>query len=102
MDKRVVTYCRISNDRTGEGAGVERQRKDRHELATARGWTVARDFTDNDVSAYSTRARPAYRALLDAVREGQVDEIIAWHPDRLHRSPIELEEFISLTDSNGV
>jgi DNA invertase Pin-like site-specific DNA recombinase len=36
------------------------------------------------------------------VRAGRADVIVAWHPDRLHRSPVELEEFITLIDGHGV
>lgn len=52
-------------------------------------------FADNDLSAYSGKPRPRYRAMLDAIRAGRIDAVLAWHTDRLHRSPIELEEYIS-------
>ena len=32
---------------------------------------------------------------------GTVDGLIVWHPDRLHRSPLELEEFITLVENTG-
>lgn len=57
---------------------------------------------DNDLSAYSGRVRPAYRQLLEAIRTGAVDGVITWHTDRLHRSPIELEEYINVSDKSGV
>lgn len=102
MTMTVATYCRISDDRTGQGLGVERQRADCVALAASRGWTLGPTYVDNDVSAYSGKARPQYAALLAAVRSGEVGGIIAWHPDRLHRSPKELEEFITLVESKKV
>ena len=86
---------RISNDKTGAGLGVERQEIDCRELAGRLGWTAAEVFADNDLSAYSGKPRPRYRALLEAIRAGRVNAVLAWHTDRLHRSPIELEDYIN-------
>lgn len=58
------------------------------------GWEVGRVFEENDVSAYSGKKRPQYRAMMDAVDRRDVGAIVAYHPDRLHRSPVELEDFI--------
>jgi site-specific DNA recombinase len=99
---RAAIYCRISQDRTGEALGVARQREDAEKLCTDRGWAVAEVLVDNDLSAYSGRARPGYTRLLDAVRAGEVDAIVAWHPDRLHRSPRELEDFVELVEEHKV
>jgi DNA invertase Pin-like site-specific DNA recombinase len=67
-----------------------------------RGWTLAARYVDNDLSAYSGKPRPGYGQLLDAVRGGLLDGIVAWHPDRLHRSPRELEDFITVVEQHGV
>ncbi|MGK5112805.1 recombinase family protein [Geodermatophilus sp. CPCC 205506] len=99
---RAAVYCRISDDRRGEGLGVERQRQDCAALAERNGWNVVRTFTDNDLSAYSGKPRPQYAALMAAVEAGQVDVIAAWDPDRLHRSPAELETFITAVERAGV
>lgn len=98
---QAAVYCRISEDRSGAGLGVQRQEDDCRELAARRGWEVGRVYCDNDLSAYSGRERPAYRDMMEAVRDGHVDAVLAWHPDRLHRSPLELEEFISLVGATG-
>ena len=97
-----MIYTRISRDREGAGLGVERQRTDCQALADSLGWSVARTYSDNDVSAYSGRARPEYGAMLAAIEDGTASAIIAWHTDRLHRSPRELETFIDLCDRRGV
>ncbi len=99
---RVATYCRISDDRAGLGLGVQRQAEDCQALLEAKGWASAGTFVDNDVSAYSGKVRPQYGALLEAVRAGSVDGVVAWHPDRLHRSPRELEEFIDLVERHHI
>lgn len=94
MRKAVALYARISQDRSGEGLGVQRQLKDCRAEAERRGWHVAEEYVDDDVSAYSGKARPAYRRMLDHIRSQERDAVIVWHLDRLHRRPIELEEFV--------
>jgi DNA invertase Pin-like site-specific DNA recombinase len=44
--------------------GVQRQVADCRKLASERGWVVAEEYVDNDVSAYSGKARSAYRRML--------------------------------------
>ncbi|MGK5169016.1 recombinase family protein [Geodermatophilus sp. CPCC 205761] len=99
---RAAVYCRISDDRRGLGLGVDRQRQDCHDLARRHGWEVVGTYVDNDVSAYSGKPRPQYAQLMGAVQGGQVDVVLAWDPDRLHRSPAELETFIAAVERAGV
>jgi DNA invertase Pin-like site-specific DNA recombinase len=95
-------YLRISQDRSGEMLGVDRQREDCEALCKRNKWTVVETFVDNDVSAYSRRKiRKGYLAMLEAVKEGRVDAVVAWHPDRLHRSTRELEDFIDIIEKSG-
>lgn len=102
MQVNAVIYARISRDREGAGLGVDRQRKDCEELAARLGWTVVDTFTDNDISAFSGKRRPGYDAMRAALESGRAQAVIAWHPDRLHRRPIELESFIDLCDRKGI
>ena len=81
--RRAGLYARISKDREGAGLGVERQRDDCLALARRLGWDVSAVYTDNDVSAYKGKRRPGYQALIAAVRSGEINAVIAWHPDRL-------------------
>ncbi|WP_446224001.1 recombinase family protein [Nocardia sp. IBHARD005] len=100
---RIAIYLRISQDRTGEGLGVTRQetdcRKLAERLATERGVALHVEvFTDNDTSAYSGKRRKDYERLTVSIDAGQFDMVLTWHPDRLHRSPLELEHFITLIE----
>ena len=100
--RQAIVYCRISRDREGSGLGVDRQETDCRELAERLGWTVVRVETDNDISAASGKSRPGYLATLAAVQNGVANAIVAWHTDRLHRQPIELESFIEVIEKHGV
>lgn len=102
MTKRAAIYVRISKDREGAGLGVERQEQDCRELAAHLGASVTKVYADNDLSAYSGKPRPEYRALLDAIEAGEIDIVLVWHTDRLHRSPVELEQWISVCEPRGV
>ncbi|MEU0369076.1 recombinase family protein [Streptomyces sp. NPDC006283] len=99
---RAVIYVRISQDRTGAGLGVDRQREDCQALADRNGWNVVEVYVDNDISAYSGKKRPGYRQMLADLDDGLATVVIAWHNDRLHRSPLELEEYIDLSQRRGV
>lgn len=98
---RAGIYVRISSDPTGDELGVRRQEKAARAFCERLGWVVVDVFTDDDRSAYSGKPRPEYLRLLDAIRGGAVDAVVAWHPDRLHRSPRELEDFIDLIEATG-
>ncbi|WP_371669995.1 recombinase family protein [Streptomyces sp. NBC_00289] len=99
---RAVIYARISQDRTGAGLGVDRQREDCEALAERNGWDVVEVYVDNDISAFSGKKRPAYRQMLAALDEGKATVVIVWHTDRLTRSIVELEEYIELSDRRGI
>ena len=98
----VGVYCRISEDRVGAGLGVERQRQDCLAIVEQRGWNVFDVYTDNDISAYSGKPRPAYKRLCQDIESGLVGAVVVWHLDRLHRQPRELESFIDLVERHGV
>lgn len=96
-------YCRLSRNRDDDrSASTRRQEDECRQLCEQRGWTVATVEVDDDTSAYSGKTRPGYARLMDAVATTQVDAVVAWHPDRLHRSPAELEHFIDAIERAGV
>lgn len=96
-----AVYLRISQDTGLTRAGVKRQREDCETLCKRNKWVPVVVYEDNDISAYSGRKRPAYQRMLQDVADGVVTRIVAWHPDRLHRSPRELEAFIDLINETG-
>ncbi|GAB2736715.1 recombinase family protein [Sinomonas soli] len=79
-------YLRISQDRTGEQQGVERQREACLKRCAERQWGVAAVESDNDVSAAGKRRRPGFEAMLEAVASGRAQHVVAWSLDRLQRN----------------
>jgi site-specific DNA recombinase len=100
MGTRVAIYVRISKDRTGEALGVQRQEEDCRALAARLGWTVLDVYPDNDISAYSGKARPAYRRMLADIEAGRVDAIICWDTSRLYRQLYDLLGLIDLVEAH--
>lgn len=98
---RAGVYLRQSIDRHGDQLAVTRQREDCRKLCVTRGWDLVDEFTDNDTSA-TTGTRPQYERLLAAIRAGRLDAVVTWDLDRLHRRPVELEEFITLADRHSL
>lgn len=100
---RVVIYCRISSDRSGDEIGVETQ----EELCRAKAAqigdllratvVIVAVFKDNDISALQRRKpRKDYRRMLGVIRDGGADFVIVWHTDRLFRNLTELEEYCDI------
>jgi DNA invertase Pin-like site-specific DNA recombinase len=97
----VDLYLRISRDPGHDELGVRRQERECRELCKQRGWQVAAVHVDDDRSAFSGKPRPGYEHMLQRLERGQVRGLVAWHPDRLHRSPVELERFITVVEAIG-
>ncbi|WP_100524118.1 recombinase family protein [Mycobacteroides abscessus] len=100
--RSAAVYARISADVEGKSLGVQRQLEDCRKLASDRGWVVGREYVDNDVSAYSGKARPGYEAMCADLAAGVRDAVIVYNLDRLHRRPAELEDFVALCEAAGV
>lgn len=98
---RAAIYARISKDPTGNLLGVERQQRACHDLCAARSWPVVAVHVDDDLSGFTGRHRPAYEQLVDQVKSGDVDVIVAWHVDRLTRHPRQLEDLIDLLEATN-
>jgi DNA invertase Pin-like site-specific DNA recombinase len=106
LARRAVIYVRISRDKRrgslDEGLGVQAQEEQCRELAGRLGYLVMTVFCDNDVSAYSGRPRPQYLKMLEVLRAGGADVVLVWHTDRLHRSNIELENYINVVEPHEI
>jgi site-specific DNA recombinase len=100
---RAGIYVRISSDPKGEALGVARQEADCRKVCQEHGWEVIEVFCDNDHSAFDARkTRPAYQEMIKAIRARQIDCVVCWHPDRLHRQTRELNPFIDLVNQHRV
>jgi site-specific DNA recombinase len=106
MPNAAALYCRISKDAEAKGLGVARQEADCRALADRKGWKIAEVYVDNDCSASrkrgKVRERPAYQRMIDDIKNGERDAVLAWEIDRLGRDPLEREEFFLLCERAGL
>ncbi|RSN12869.1 hypothetical protein DMB42_11875 [Nonomuraea sp. WAC 01424] len=113
---RAILLLRISDDKSGEAAGVTRQDEDGRRLADRLGWTIGPDEThviiENDTSAFKRRkirlpdggeglrtVRPGFRRGLDMLADGTADGLLAYDLDRVARDPRDLEDLIDVVES---
>lgn len=96
-----AVYARLSKDRSGLSENVTIQKKECHEFADNAGLAVSLVFQDDDISAskYSTKPRPGYEALVDAVRTNHIETIIVTEMTRLYRRLEELLVLIKLAET---
>lgn len=112
MSVKAAIYTRISQDKKLKDMeedqeeyareGVTRQLEDCVELASRLGWEVVVHYDDNDLSAFNGKVRPGFEALLKAMAAGEFSALLVWHPDRLYRSPKDLERLIEIADAREV
>jgi site-specific DNA recombinase len=95
---RVGIYARISQDRTGEGLGVDRQVDLAVAEAERREWQVVERYVDNNKSASTGGKRPNYIRMLADAKAGRIDAIVAYDNTRLMRNLMERAEFMRLAD----
>ena len=99
---RVIIYCRISSDPEGVRAGVERQERDCRKRADRNGWDVVLVLVENDLSAYSGKPRPKYEQMLEMLRSGEADAVLALSPKRLYRQIKDAFEFFDLITERDI
>lgn len=102
MGIRAAGYFRISQDETGESAGVNRQREDVADLIERRDWTPVGEFSDNDTSAAGKVTRPGFLALLAAIERGEIDVVVAWALDRIVRTARDRLALVEACQKHGV
>ncbi|MCH7718271.1 MAG: recombinase family protein, partial [Chloroflexi bacterium] len=100
--ERVGIYLRISDDRDGTQTATKRQLEDCRKYAASRGWEVVDAFEDIDISAYKrTAKRPEFERMLAAVRDHDIDGVLAWKMDRFTRRQRDLVRLDEQCEESG-
>lgn len=84
----VVGYCRLSRDEDKENySSIEEQKRIIKEYVSSRNWTIEdKDFyIDDNVSGY-TFNRPEFTKMIEKVKEGKIDVVIAKDLSRIGRN----------------
>jgi DNA invertase Pin-like site-specific DNA recombinase len=95
---RYVLYARKStSDESRQIRSIGDQITECKDFARYRMLKVV-DVIEESKSAKKPNQRPLFRKMLDDIRKGKYDGIIAWNPDRLARNMLEGGEIIDLVD----
>ena len=84
----VVGYCRLSRDEDKENySSIEEQKRIIKEYASTRNWIISDDdfYIDDNVSGY-TFNRPEFSKMMEKVKGGKVDVVIAKDLSRIGRN----------------
>jgi DNA invertase Pin-like site-specific DNA recombinase len=97
-----IIYCRLSKNDGTKTVNLETQEKLSRDLCTARGLTVARVIVDDDRSAYNRKViRHGFEELVAALKNAEVDAIVAYHVNRLYRRISDLDRLAEIIEVTG-
>ena len=85
---RVVGYCRLSRDEDKENySSIEEQKRIIKDYASTRNWIITDDdfYIDDNVSGY-TFNRPDFSRMIEKVKGGKIDVVIAKDLSRIGRN----------------
>lgn len=96
-DKYVIYARKSTDDPQKQVRSIDDQLSECRKLATELELNVI-DEVSEEQSAKKPGRRPAFTKLLKRIAAGEVDGIIAWHPDRLARNMMEGGQIIQHVD----
>ncbi len=97
---RYAIYVRKSTDDSDKQVrSLEDQLDECKKVARDLGAVVlAENIIEESETAKEAGVRPKFRKMLDRIIAGELDAVIAWHPNRLTRNMLEAGEIIDLLD----
>lgn len=94
--KNAAIYCRVSTeDQAREGYSLPEQQEKLKDLCKYRDYNIYGIYEDAGISAKNMEHRPEFQKMLEDVRNGKINVIVAYKLDRLTRSVRDLEVLIS-------
>lgn len=99
--QRVIGYVRVSTDEQADsGAGLAAQRSAIEAECERRGWELVEVAEDAGYSGKDLK-RPAIRATLDRLDQGEADGLVVAKLDRLSRSVLDFAAFMERAQRKG-
>ena len=95
--KRVVTYLRISTANQIDNTSIETQREKIELYCKLNDYEIVKEFKDEGISAKNDLTRENYIKLMKFIsdKENNINEIVVYKSDRIHRSLENLLKMIS-------
>ena len=96
-------YTRVSTeDQAREGFSLGEQKERLEALCKFKGYEVYKHYEDAGISAKTGNKRPAFDEMLEDMKQGKINTIVALKIDRLNRSVYDWEKLMKLIDEyNG-
>ena len=93
--KIAAVYIRVSTeDQAREGFSLGEQKEKLLQLCAFKEYEVFKVYEDAGISAKDMEHRPAFQEMLQDMRDGKINYIVAYKLDRVTRSVRDLEELI--------
>ena len=91
-----AVYIRVSTENQArEGFSLGEQKEKLLQLCAFKGYEVFNVYEDAGISAKDMEHRPAFQEMLQDMRNGKINYIVAYKLDRVTRSVRDLEELIA-------
>ena len=93
--KNAAIYCRVSTeDQAREGYSLPEQQEKLKDLCKYRDYNIYGIYEDAGISGKDMEHRPQFQKMLESVRDGKINVIVAYKLDRLTRSVYDWENII--------
>ena len=102
-EKKVAgIYIRVSTeDQAREGFSLGEQEEKLRSLCEYKEYEVYKVYCDAGISAKDMAHRPQFQEMLNDMKKGKINYIVAYKLDRVTRSVRDLEELINLLEENN-
>ena len=102
-EKKVAgIYIRVSTeDQAREGFSLGEQREKLIDLCRFKEYKVYKVYEDAGISAKDMKHRPKFQEMLDDMRNGKINYIVAYKLDRVTRSVRDLEDLITQLEKHN-
>ncbi len=101
--KQMITgiYIRVSTeDQAREGFSLGEQQERLEELCKFKKFKVYKIYQDAEISAKDMEHRPSFQAMMNDMKKGKINCIVAYKLDRVTRSVKDLEALITKLEEN--
>ena len=97
--KNAGIYIRVStDDQARAGFSLPEQKEKLLSLCEFKGYNVFKVYEDAGISAKDMEHRPKFQEMLNDVKTGKINYIVAYKLDRVTRSVRDLEELINILE----
>ena len=95
-------YIRVSTeDQAREGFSLGEQEEKLKQLCEYKGYEIYKVYCDAGISAKDMEHRPKFQEMLQDMRDGKINYIVAYKLDRVTRSVRDLEELITQLEKHN-